>query len=151
MAKFGGNDFSSFSVPLVFEGRYFVFEPGNPSLLSVFLIRNGQPVIELLNNEGNKNFISEVWSNTTGVVTVTDKTSGELLYKVHPGSQVNITFGTFKGDEITVKVSDRSIEAGGVTFANKRFNGMGASVAIARDGSVKIGVEIPPEVLSLLQ
>ena len=151
MAKFGGNEFSSFSVPLVFEGRYFVLEPGNPSLLSVFLVRNGQPVVEVLKNEGKENPISKVLSNPTRVVTVTDKISGDLLYRVHPGSRANITFGTLKGDEITVKVSDRSIEAGGVTFANKRFNGTGAGVAIARDGSVNIGVEIPPEVLALLQ
>ena len=33
MAKFGGNEFTDFSVPLVFEGRYFVLEPGDtPSL-----------------------------------------------------------------------------------------------------------------------
>ena len=151
MVKLCGNEFSSFSVPLVFEGRYFVFEPGTPSLLSVFLVRNGQPVVEVLKNEGKENPISEVWSNPTGVVTITDKTSGELLYRVYPGSKTNIAFGTLKGDEITVKVSDHSIEAGGVTFANKRFNGMGATVAITRDGSVNIGVGIPPEVLALLQ
>ena len=151
MAKFGGNEFASFSVPLVFEGRYFVLEPGNPSLLSVFLVRNGQPVMEVLKNEGRENSISKVWSNPTGVVTVNDKTSGGLLYRVHPGSPVNISFGTLKGDEIAVKVSDRSIEAGGVTFANKKFNGRGASIAIMRDGSINIGAEIPPEVTALLQ
>ena len=151
MAKLGGNELSSFSVPLVFEGRYFLFEPGNPPLHSVFLVRNGQPVIEVLKNEGKKNPISEVWSNSTGVITVADKPSGELLYRVHPGAEANITFGTFKGDEIAVKISDRSIEAGGVSFTNKRFNGSGAGVAIARDGSVNIDYEIPPEVLTFLQ
>ena len=150
MAKLGGSELSSFSVPLVFERRYFVFESGDPSLLSVFLIEDGKPVIEVLKNEGKINPISEVWTNPTGVLTITDKTSGELLYRIHPGSQASITFGTSKGDEISVKVCDRSIEAGGVTFENKRFNGVGASVAIARDGSVKIGAKIPPEVLTLL-
>ena len=151
MARLGGNELSSFSVPLVFEGRYFVFESGNPSLLSVFLVRNGQPIIEVLKNQGKKNPISSVLANSTGVVSVTDKPSGELLYRVHPGPEANITFGTIKGDEIAVKISDRSIEAGGVSFTNKRFNGTGAGVAIARDGSVNIGFEIPPEVLVLLQ
>lgn len=33
MARFGGNEFTGFSVPLVFEGRYFVMEPGNPPLM----------------------------------------------------------------------------------------------------------------------
>ena len=151
MAKLSHSELSSFSVPLVFEQRYFVFESGDPSLLSVFLVLEGKPVIEVLKNEGKTNPVSEVWTNPTGVVTVTDKTSGELIYRVHPGLQTSITFGIRKGDEISVKVSDRSIEAGGVTFENKRFNGIGASVAITRDGSVKIGVEIPPEVLALLR
>ena len=78
MARLGGNELSSFSVPLVFEGRYFVFESGNPSLLSVFLVRNGQPIIEVLKNQGKKNPISSVLTNSTGVVSVTDKPSGEL-------------------------------------------------------------------------
>ncbi len=44
MARFGGNEFSSFSVPLVFDGRYFVLEPGNPALLSVFIEREGKAI-----------------------------------------------------------------------------------------------------------
>ena len=30
MTKLGSNEFTSFSVPLVFAGRYFILEPGDP-------------------------------------------------------------------------------------------------------------------------
>jgi hypothetical protein len=49
LAKFGGNEFKA-SLCLVFDGRYFVLEPGNPPMLTVFLERDGQPVFEVLRN-----------------------------------------------------------------------------------------------------
>ena len=46
MVRFGGNQFNSFSVPLVFEDRYFIMEPGNPPELTVFLDVDGAPVFD---------------------------------------------------------------------------------------------------------
>ena len=42
MAKFGGNEFTGFSVPLVFIDRYFLLEPTDPPLMSVFVLVNVQ-------------------------------------------------------------------------------------------------------------
>ena len=67
MARFGGNEFSSFSVPLVFDGRYFVLEPGNPVLLSVFIEREGKLIFEVLKNKGLKSGVSEKWGQRTAV------------------------------------------------------------------------------------
>ena len=134
MARFGGNEFSSFSVPLVFDGRYFVLEPGDPALLSVFIEREGEAVFEVLKNKGVNNPITEVASNATGVLTVTDKASGKI-----------------DGGEISARVSDRSIQVGGVTVENNWFHGAMAGVVVQTNGGVGIGAPIPPEVLKLLQ
>jgi hypothetical protein len=60
MAQFGGNEFTTFSVPLVFEGRYFVLEPGNPPLLTVFSEKDGKPVFEVLKNQPVENALARV-------------------------------------------------------------------------------------------
>lgn len=48
MARFGGNEFTGFSVPLVFEGRYFIMEPGDPPKLTVVYEKDGEPIFEVL-------------------------------------------------------------------------------------------------------
>ncbi|WP_372523835.1 hypothetical protein [Sulfuricaulis sp.] len=151
MARFGGNEFSSFSVPLVFDGRYFVLEPGNPVLLSVFIEREGKPIFEVLKNKGVNNPITDVASNVTGVLTVTDKMSGKFLYKVRPGSETSIAFGKLDGGEISARVSDRSIQVGGITLENNQFHGVMAGVVVQANGAVGIGAPIPPTVLKLLK
>ena len=55
MARFGGNEFTSFSVPLVFSGRYFVLEPGDPPRLSVFVEHGGMALFEVLKNKPVEN------------------------------------------------------------------------------------------------
>ena len=151
MARFGGNEFSSFSVPLVFDGRYFVLEPGDPTLLSVFVEREGKAIFEVLKNKGVNNPATEVASNATGVLTVTDKTSGKFLYKVRPGSETSIAFGKIDGGEISAHISDRSIQVGGIKVENNQFHGAMAGVVVQANGGVGIGAPIPPAVLKLLQ
>jgi hypothetical protein len=151
MARFGGNEFSSFSVPLVFDGRYFVLELGNPALLSVFIEREGEAVFEVLKDKAVNNLITEVVSNATGVITVTDNTSGKFLYKVRPSSETSIAFGKIDGGEISARVSDRSIQVGGVTVENNQFHGAMAGVVVQKNGGVSIGAPIPPAVLKLLR
>src|SRR5579884_4279026 len=73
MARFGGSEFIGFSVPLVFSGRYFLLEPGEKPLLSVFVEQNGKPIFEVLKNKPARNQITDVTTNATGVVTITDK------------------------------------------------------------------------------
>jgi len=151
MTKFGGNEFSSFSVPLVFDGRYFVLEPGDPALLSVFTERDGEAVFEVLKNAAVSNPVSDTTSNPTGVVTVSEKATGRFLYKVRPGSETSIAFGKLDGGEISARISDRSIQVGGVTIENNQFTGTKAGVVVEPNGGVGIGCAIPPAVLRLLQ
>lgn len=150
MAHFGGNEFRSFSVPLVFEGRYFVLEPGDPPLLSVFTECDGAIVFEVLKNQPVENLVTDVSTNPTGVVTVSAK-GGGLLYKVRPGSETSIAFGRLGGGETPVRITDRSIEFGaGNKVTNRRFDGSMAGVVVHPDGRVGIGALVPPAVLRLL-
>ena len=45
---FGGSEFTSFSVPLVFGGRFFVVEPGTPPLVSVVTEHEGEVRFEVV-------------------------------------------------------------------------------------------------------
>ena len=61
MVRFEGNIFSDFSVPLVFEGRYFIIEPGTPNpLVTVVVEHDREPVFEVLKNEPQQNPLTEV-------------------------------------------------------------------------------------------
>jgi hypothetical protein len=146
LAKFGGNEFTAFSVPLVFEGRYFILEPGNSPMLTVFLERDGQPVFEVLRNRPMENSVSSVSTNPTGVVTVTDKASGKFLYKIRPESETSLAFGKLDGGEVSARITDRSIQVGGITVENNLFGGQMAGVVVRSNGSVGIGASIPPAV-----
>jgi hypothetical protein len=144
LARFGGNEFTGFSVPLVFEGRYFVLEPGDPPLVTVLVERDGQPLFEVLKNQPIENEITSVATNPTGVVTVTDKASHKFLYKIRPGSETSVAFGKLDGGEISARITDRSLQVGGVTLENNVFAGQWAGVIVRPDGSVGIGAAIPP-------
>jgi len=143
LARFGGNEFTGFSVPLVFEGRYFVLEPGSPSLVTVLVERTGQPVFEVLKNQPVENAVTTAATNPTGVVTVTDKASGKFLYKIRPGSETSVAFGKLDGGETSARISDRSIQVGGITLENNVFAGQMAGVVVQANGSVGIGAAIP--------
>ena len=143
MARFGGNDFSDLSVPLVFEGRYFVMEPGDPPKISVFLERDGEPVFEVLKNEPVGNDETEVTVTPPGIVTVSQRGSGKFLYKVRPGQESSAVFGALRGEEIIARITDRKIQVGEITVENNRFIGGKAGVIVRADGTVGIGCAIP--------
>lgn len=143
MTRFGGNEFTDFSVPLVFEGRYFVLEPGDPPRMTVLLERDQQPVFEVLKNQPNENAVTDVTAGQTGVATVVAKATGRFLYKVRPASETSVVFGKLDGGEISVRITDRAIQVGGITVENNRFIGSTAGVVVGPDGSVGIGAPIP--------
>ena len=143
MARFGGNEFTGFSVPLVFEGRYFVMEPGDPVLITVFLERNGQLVFEVLKNQPAKNEITEVSMTAVGIVTVSEKGGRGFLYKVRPGAETSVVFGTLQGEEVTARITDRMIQVGGIRVENCQFDGPMAGVVVRADGGTGIGAPIP--------
>lgn len=150
MAKFGGNEFIGFSVPLVFEGRYFIMEPGNPPNITVVREVKGTPVFEVLKNEPSSNPSTDVSKTPPGIITVSDKESGGFLYKIRPGSDTSVAFGKLDGGEISVTISDKKIQVKGVSLENNIFTENMAGVIVRPDGSIKIGAPIPTQVLSWL-
>lgn len=151
MARFGGNEFTSFSVPLVFDGRYFILEPGNPPLITVVSSQGGQPRFEVLKNQPVTDDVSEVTSTPPGIVTVSDRASGRFLYKVRPGSETSVIFGQLDGGELQVRITDRRIQIGGTVLENNTFSGTMAGVVVRPDGGMSIGAPIPPEVRAWFQ
>ena len=146
MARFGGNEFTTFSVPLAFEGRYFILEPGDPPRVSVVREYEGAPVFEVVRNEPVDNPLSEVTKTAAGVVTVSDKT-GKFLYKVRPHYETSVVFGKIDGGEVLVRITDRNIQVGGNTIANSVFIDTMAGVVVRADGGMGIGARIPPALL----
>ena len=53
--------------------------------------------------------MASVSRSGAGVVTVTEAVSGEFLYKVRPGSQASVVFGTVQGPELEARVDDQRI------------------------------------------
>jgi len=147
MVRFGGIEFINCSVPLAFEGRYFILELGNPAMVTVVRDQCGQPVFEIKQNEPVENNQSIVTKTSVGIVTVADKASGKFLYKVRPSSETSVVFGKIDGGEITALISDKHIKVGGITLENCVFNGFGAGIVVGSDCSVGIGAPIPPTLL----
>lgn len=148
MARFGGNEFTDFSVPLVFEGRYFIMEPGDPPQITVVIDRGGEPVFEVLKNAPRDNNFTEVSSTPAGIVTVVDKNTRKFLYKIRPGSETSVAFGKLDGGEISVRITDRNIRLGTNTVENNKFIGSMAGVVVYADGGMGIGAPIPAKVLT---
>jgi hypothetical protein len=150
MARFGKNELTAFSVPLAFEGRYFILEPGDPPRVSVVREYEGSPVFEVVRNEPGDAPMSEVTKTPTGVVTVSDQT-GKLLYKVCPHHETSVVFGKTDGGELPVLIAGGKIRVGVATIKIDNFNGEMASVGIRANGAVGIGASIPPTLLHWLQ
>ena len=150
MARFGGNEFTTFSVPLAFEGRYFILEPGDPPRVSVVREYKGAPIFEVMRNEPENNPLSVVTRTPVGIVTVSDKT-GKFLYKVRPDSVTSVVFGRIKGPQVSVRITDRKIQVRTNCFENNLFDGAMAGVVVRANGSVGIGAPIPSDLLRWFQ
>ena len=161
MVRFGGNTFSDFSVPLVFEGRYFIVEPGTPNpLVTVVVEHDGEPVFEVLKNEPQQNPLTEVSRTPVGIVTAGVRETGAFLYKVRPRSETSVTFGTLGasgGGSLSVRITDQMVQVKNpdgstmLTAQNNRFDGVMAGFLVASDGSVAMGVQIPMQIRSWLR
>jgi hypothetical protein len=151
MACLGGNVFTEFSVPLVFNDRYFILEPGNPQLLTVVSENDGEPYFEVFKNEPRENPLSEVIKSTPGVVTVSPKSESSLLYRVHPGSETRIAFVKPGGGEMTARITEGAIQVEGITLRNNTFIGDMTGVSLMPDGGVSIGARIPWRVMEWLR
>lgn len=147
MARFGGCEFTDFSVPLVFEERYFIMEKGNPPLITVVMEVEGKPVFEILKNQPSANDVSDIAIDTAGIVTVSDRTTGKFLYKVFSGSATRVTFRKEDGGDCPVVVTDREIRIGGMVIENNPFRGaMGGVIVDPEIGAGMLGAPLPPQV-----
>jgi hypothetical protein len=152
MVSFGGNQFINCSVPLAFEGRYFIIEQsGQDPLISVVLEHKGKPVFEVRKNLPVENVFSDVSKSPAGIVTVIDHTSRRFLYKVRPGSATSVVFGTIAGQEVTASVTDRKINVGGLVVKNGLFDGVGAGVVVDKNGTIGIGAPVPQGLINLIR
>ena len=147
MAQFGGYEFTGFSVPLVFEGRYFIMEPGNPPLITVVMEVDGEPVFEILKNQPSANEVTDTSTDPAGIVTVSDKASGKLLYEVHPDSETSVTFAKLDGGKCPAVITEMEIRIGGMIIENNPFHdSLGGVVVDPEIGAGMLGAPIPPHV-----
>ena len=159
MVQFGGGKFGRCSVPFAFQGRYFIIEgEGDQTTVSVVVSEGGSPVFEILRNDPGGSAPASVSRSGAGVVTATDAVSGEFLYRVLPGSQAAVVFGTVQGPELEARVDDERIVIRGrlgeevvdmIKVANCTFDGAGAGVLVDHDGKISTGAPVPPELLGL--
>lgn len=147
MAHFGGFEFTDFSLPLVFEGRYFIMEAGNPPLITVVMELDGRPVFEILKNQPSANEVTDVSIDTAGIVTVSDNTTGKLLYKIDPGRETSVIFLKEDGGECPAVITGDEIRIGGMVIDNNPFRGsMGGVVVDPEIGAGMLGAPLPPRI-----
>ncbi len=117
---------------------------------TVFTFINGNLVIEILKNVPQKNSISEVTTNPTGILTVADKKTGGFLYKIRPGSRDSSIFGAIKAEEKEIRITDKEIRFAGSVFSNNIISGFPVGIKIDKNGGIGIGTPFPPEFQRLI-
>lgn len=154
MAIFGSNTFEGLSVPLVFGGRYFIIEDGDPTLVSVLALHEGRFEIEVLRNEPQATPTASVSKSAAGIVTVSTPGAG-FIYKVRPDSETSVTFGRIPdGRQLEARVTDkfvkivRHLDDGTtqdvMTASRNQFGPNMAGIIVGEDGSIGMGAAIPP-------
>ena len=61
-----------------------------------------------------------------------------------------MAFGKLDGGEVLARISDRSLQVGGITIRNNTFDGVMAGVVVQDNGGVGIGCALPSQVVALL-
>jgi hypothetical protein len=146
MANVGGNKFENVTFPLVFEDRYFMLEASpEKDVWTVLQLKNGDLIIEVLKNDPHTNPSSEVTTNPTGIITVSDKDSGKFLYKIRPESKSTSIFGSINGKETEIKITDKEIRVGTNTFQNNMVIGSSVGIKVDKNGGVGMGGGLPQE------
>ena len=109
--QFGGNTFLTSSIPLACGGRYFIIEPhpSGISQVSVLCADNVTAFIEVLRNKPCDNSLTTGTVSPPGIVTSSDKSSGDFLYKIRPASETSVTFGKIKGNGVEAAITDTAI------------------------------------------
>jgi len=140
MNQFEGITFFNCPVLIEFKGRYFILEPDTIPKLSVILAFEGKPLLEMRQNNPQENPLSEGKVSETGDITVSDKKTGKLLYKIKPGSETEIVFSKNDGGETLAKISsDNQLKVGKMKREILQFNGETAILGIRDDDSIISG------------
>jgi len=152
MTNVGANKFDNVACPLVFENRYFLVDQSTgDAQWTVLSLQNGDLIIEVLNNKPQKNNITEVVTNPTGIITVSDPISDKFLYKIRPGSRSTSIFGSICGEETEIKITDKEILVGTKRFYRNRVVNSPIGVLVRQSGSVGLGGgKLPKEIATFL-
>ncbi len=117
---------------------------------TVLQVKDGDLIIEVLKNEPNENPSTEVTTNPTGIITVSDKDSGKFLYKIRPDSKNTSIFGSINGEETEIKITDKEIRVGTNSFQNNMVIGAGVGIMVDKNGGMGMGGGLPKEFEKLI-
>lgn len=154
--------FVNCTIPITFEGRYFVLEPGNPALISVVIIENKNSVIEIRKNEPVENSLSDITKTETGALSCSEKQEeegeeeeekkkGKVVYKLTPGPETRIAFPKDGGGEIPIVIWDKKISVAGITLDDCALNDVACSVEIFPNGGFQINAPITRALKKMIQ
>ncbi len=150
-AEFGGYRFTDFSLPLVFDGRYFVVERGDPSLVTVFRSENGEPNFEIVKNAALELGSVDITIESSGRLVITEESAGDILYDVRPGVETIVTFRKADGGKCPAVITETTVQIGGLVVDNRLFDGaLGGVVVDPEIGAGMLGAPLPPEVIEWL-
>ncbi len=146
MVNIGSNKFENVEFPLAFENRYFMLESSSDTdVWTVFTMKDGKPIIEVLNNRPQDNELSMAETNPTGIITVSDPKTGAFLYKLRPGNKNSSIFGLINGKETEIKITDKEIRIGTNVFQNNTVSGFAVGIIVDGNGGIGMGAGLPPE------
>jgi hypothetical protein len=151
MTTIGSNQFKNLTFPLVFQDHYFMLETSNEKdVWTVLQLKDGDLIIEVLKNEPQQTPSTQVTTNPTGIITVSDKESGRFLYKIRPESKNTSIFGSINGKETEIKITDREIRVGTNSFQNNMVIGSSVGIMVDKNGGIGMGGGIPKEIEKLI-
>ncbi|PVV26692.1 MAG: hypothetical protein B6D79_05445 [gamma proteobacterium symbiont of Ctena orbiculata] len=152
MVKIGSNKFEDVAFPLAFANRYFMLEATvEPDVWTVFTVKGGKPIIEILKNEPMDNDLSNGVTNPAGIVTVSDPQTGAFQYKLRTGNKNSSVFGRINGEEIEIKITDKEIRIGTNTFQGNIVSGFAVGIIVDENGGIGMGAGLPPELKQLFK
>jgi hypothetical protein len=138
------------SVPLRINDRFFVVNKGEKEDLFTVFVSEGDEVLifEVVENTPEPNPLTEVTKGADGLITATNRLSGDVEYEIRPGYKGSSVFGYTEGGEVEVSIDDRLIKAGNTTLeASQIQNEVG--LVVGNDGQVSRGSSLPEPVRAL--
>jgi hypothetical protein len=150
MTAHDDSTFRQYSIPLVFEGRYFIREPGDPPCFSVVHKHEGNHIFEVRKNQPSMNPVSYVSISSDGIIMASSKRISRFLYKFCPASETTIVFTDSRGNDIIATISEKRIQVGDVVLLNSTFDGDRVGLVVDRNGRTGIGASVPESLLVFL-